>query len=570
MIIIEKLKKAQNLQKQRLFAEAESIYKKIIDHDKNNFDANIGLSIVYFLTNKISISINLLEELIKIYPDRIEAYNNLSNILISQNKYEKAIQYLLVAYKIDKNNIKNLENLFFLYFKKNNFIEAKKYAKLGISLNIKNSFIYNVLGQVFFKENEIQKSITNFKLSIKNNVLFWPAYDNLLTTYEQVNNLHDFNEVLLQANKLFINSQNLVRLKYFQALLLFRNNDFTKSINLLEKIKDKVNIKHHQSFYYLLGKNYDKIKKYDLAFKNFSKSNESILNLDENKKFNKKILLDLIEGYIKYFVKDNINQYDLFDKIDNYIDPVFLLGFPRSGTTLLDTILRTHSQTIVLEEKPYISNIRDEFFQSNDGLINSLEKIKFTQIKNIRKNYFKNIEYFDHKNSSKIIIDKLPLNIIEIGFIRRIFPKSKFILMMRHPYDSILSCFITDFKINDAMIHFLNLNDTANLFNQVFILWKQYVDNLNLKFHLIKYEDLIYNFDDSIKSLLYFLDIKWEDNLKFFNRTATLRDKINTPSYSQVIKPLNANSVARWKNYKEVEQVKDKIKFWIKYFNYPN
>ena len=96
------------------------------------------------------------------------------------------------------------------------------------------------------------------------------------------------------------------------------------------------------------------------------------------------------------------------------------------------------------------------------------------------------------------------------------------------------------------------------------------MDNLNLKFHLIKYEDLIYNFDDSIKSLLYFLDIKWEDNLKFFNRTATLRDKINTPSYSQVIKPLNANSVARWKNYKEVEQVKDKIKFWIKYFNYPN
>ena len=87
MIIIEKLKKAQNLQKQRLFAEAESIYKKIIDHDKNNFDANIGLSIVYFLTNKISISINLLEELIKIYPDKIEAYSNLSNILISQNKY---------------------------------------------------------------------------------------------------------------------------------------------------------------------------------------------------------------------------------------------------------------------------------------------------------------------------------------------------------------------------------------------------------------------------------------------------------------------------------------------------
>ena len=206
----------------------------------------------------------------------------------------------------------------------------------------------------------------------------------------------------------------------------------------------------------MLGKNYDKLKKYDLAFDAFNKRNVKILNLKENKKFDKKILYNLIESYSNFFVKENINKYNLFNKIDNYSDPVFLVGFPRSGTTLLDTILRTHSHTIVLEEKPYISNIRDEFFKSNHNKISSLENIDLDKIKDVRKNYFKNIKNFDEKNFSKIIVDKLPLNIIEIGFIKRIFPKSKFILMMRHPCDSVLSCFVTNFGINEAMVQLLD------------------------------------------------------------------------------------------------------------------
>ena len=571
MNFIEDLKKAKDLQNQRLFEEAKNIYKKIIMKDKENFNANIGLAIIYFSTNKISNSIDLLKNLIEIYPNKIESYLNLSNILISQNKHKEAINILLKAHKVENKNLKIIENLCFLYLQLKKYYDVKKFAELGIRLDNKNYFIYNILGQVFFIENIIEKSILNFNLSIESNNKFWPPYDNLLVLYEQINNLEDFNKILIKAMKIFVKSSNLCRLKFFQALLFFRNNKYQDSLNLLKEIENQIqnhNIKNQQSYYDLMGKNFDKLKKFDLAFMNFTKRNEKIIDLEENKKFNKETLINLINNYEKYFVQENIKKFHLLDKTDNYSDPVFLVGFPRSGTTLLDTILRTHSKTFVLEEKPYISLIRDEFFKSNNNLISALENIKFNELKKIRQNYFANIKKISNNNSSEIIIDKLPLNIIEIGFIKRIFPNSKFILMLRHPCDSVLSCFVTDFNINEAMVHFLNIDDAAKLYSRVFNLWNQFTKVLKIQFHIIKYEKVITHFDETINNLLNFLEINWEDNLRNFNKTAIERNRIKTPSYNQVINPLNTSSIGRWKNYDKMKNIENKLGEWIEFFKY--
>ena len=261
MKFIEDLKKAKDLQNQRLFEEAEIIYKKIISKDKENFDANIGLAIIYFSINKISNSIDLLKKLIKTYPEKIESYFNLSNILISENKYEDAVDLLLKAYQIENKNLQIIENLCFLYLQLKKYNDVKKFAELGIGLGKKNYFIYNILGQLFFREKNIKKSILNFNLSIQHNNEFWPPYDNLLVLYEQINNLDDFNKLLIKAKTIFIKSSNSFRLKYFQALLSFRNNNYIQSLNLLKELENEIqnhNIKNQQSYYDLLGKNYDK------------------------------------------------------------------------------------------------------------------------------------------------------------------------------------------------------------------------------------------------------------------------------------------------------------------------
>ena len=176
-------------------------------------------------------------------------------------------------------------------------------------------------------------------------------------------------------------------------------------------------------------------------------------------------------------------------------------------------------------------------------------------------------DYGKNSFTNKIVIDKFPLNIMEMGFIKKIFPNAKFIVVLRHPCDVIVSCFTTNFKINEGMANFYTLVDAANLYSKVFDLYCQYKKIFADDIYEIKYEKIINNFDITINSLLEFLDVKWEDNLKAFNSTAKSRS-VNTPSYSQVVEPLYNSSINRWKNYKDIEKVYPLVEKWIKEFNY--
>ena len=124
----------------------------------------------------------------------------------------------------------------------------------------------------------------------------------------------------------------------------------------------------------------------------------------------------------------------------------FLVGFPRSGTTLLDTILRTHSKTLVLEEKVYLENTRNYFFTSKNNKLDAINNISSEEIISLRKYYFDQIN-IDYKNIINVI-DKLPLTITELGFVKKIFPDAKIILALRHPCDVVISCYFSSFKIN--------------------------------------------------------------------------------------------------------------------------
>ena len=135
----------------------------------------------------------------------------------------------------------------------------------------------------------------------------------------------------------------------------------------------------------------------------------------------------------------------------------------------------------MLEEKLIISSIRDRFFEKNNNKINSLELLSDDDILSLQSEYFDMLhEIMNEDIHNKIIIDKLPLNLIEVGFIKRVFPQSKFILMLRHPCDTVLSCFMSDFKINEGMASFYNLEDATILYNEVFSLWDQYLEVYDL------------------------------------------------------------------------------------------
>ena len=257
------------------------------------------------------------------------------------------------------------------------------------------------------------------------------------------------------------------------------------------------------------------MKNYHLAFEKINLRNNILLQLDENKKYDKNKVLDTIKKYKKFFIKSNLKS---INTNLTYVDDaklVFLVGFPRSGTTLLDTILRTHSKIKVLEEKPYLLNLRHDYFKKNNNNLLSLKNLDQQNKDYIRNEYYKKIISND-KDKNKIIIDKFPLSIIEIGFIKCIFPEAKIIFALRNPYDVVISCFFSSFKINDAMINFLDWNDTITFYNEVLDLFDNYTKEFEINYIEVKYENIVKDFKKEVNKILMFLNLDYESKLENF------------------------------------------------------
>ena len=167
-----------------------------------------------------------------------------------------------------------------------------------------------------------------------------------------------------------------------------------------------------------------------------------------------------------------------------------------------------------------------------------------------------------------IVVDKMPLNIFYIPELKNI-SKFKIHICNEKFCDVVLSCFMQPFQPNDAMNNFFNLEDTAKFYDLVMKLWKKYCDTFNLNLNILKYEDVVNNFDYTLKSLIKFLEVEWSDDLRNFYSTASKRGIIHTPSYNQVNMPLYTNSIGRWKNYsKEFSNVNPILNKWMKIFEY--
>ena len=364
----------------------------------------------------------------------------------------------------------------------------------------------------------------------------------------------------IKDSKILFN-ENVVKVITKEKL---NDNNFPSALNFIRKNLPKNNQNIYPRILDLMSKNYEKKGNYNLSFKKIQERNVFLSKLPENKKFNKNIILDTIQTYRKFFVKENFKKILNLPKHNNL---VFLIGFPRSGTTLLDSILRTHSKTLVLEEKPYLLNVRHNYFKNNNNKIDSIKSLSFEKIAELQKNYFEQIN-LHNKNKEKIIIDKFPLSIVELGFIKIIFPEAKIILSMRHPCDAVISCYFSFFKMNDAMINFLDLKDSVSFYNSVFNLFEQFEREINLGYHIIKYEDLVKNFKETLEKLLKYINLDYEKKLEDFYSTAKKRDKIHTPSYSQVIQPIYNTSINRYINFEDAKFIEPLLEKWINRFGY--
>jgi tetratricopeptide (TPR) repeat protein len=225
--------------------------------------------------------------------------------------------------------------------------------------------------------------------------------------------------------------------------------------------------------------------------------------------------------------------------------PVFLVGFPRSGTTLLDTVLMGHPRVAVLEEEPILEAVSAAL-----GGFERLPELDSAEIARLRALYFEALDRLAPDAGGRTMVDKLPLNLLAAPLIHRLFPDSKIVFAQRHPCDVVLSCFMQSFAINDAMANFLDLGDSARLYDLVLTFWERCRDVLPLDVHVVRYEALVEDLEGEARALLDFLGLPWDPAVLDHRRTAAARGTISTPSYSQVIRPLYREASGRWARYR--------------------
>ena len=501
-------------------------------NETEKFKSDIKKTLDYFNKGDFKLAINNAQLLLKKQPNNTFLHNLLGISFQKINQMEDAKNIFLNSLKIDKNNLATLNNLGNTLRKLGEFRLAEKYYKIALNENPEHINSLVSYGSLKYELNEHQDAIKLYKKAlILNENIFQPNY-NLALTYLSLGNFKNALNYFLKALKINPN---------FTAIdkLISR---FTNYTNDNGHLKDMINKNHSLSLSeeskanlnFALGKAYEDIKDYKKSFEYLEIGNKAKKkSTNYNIKFDLKIFDALKNKFKDYNFKNNLNRYE-----DKKI--IFILGLPRSGTSLVEQIISSHTEVYGGGELKFLEELVLKNFYNNNNIVNNMDNNEL--INSTSKQYYDKIKDFNFKE--KVITDKAPLNFRWIGFIKLLFPNSKIIHCKRNPKDNCLSLFknIFDEKLNWAYSQFDILTFYSNYYD-LMNLWKI---KLNKSIYEIEYEKLISEPDKEIRNLLQFCDLNWEENcLQFQNN----KRPIKTVSIAQARKPLFKSSIFSYKNY---------------------
>ena len=348
---------------------------------------------------------------------------------------------------------------------------------------------------------------------------FTPAFIELGLLLETQNRLADL-EALLGA------APAAPELAFLEAWLLRRRGRFAEALPLAEAAPASIEPARRAQ---LLGEIHDRLGDAPRAFAAFAEMNraaEAAAPPAERSRYRREVARAAPTGWTPADVSSEPPS------------PIFILGFPRSGTTLLDTLLLNLPQLHVLEEMPVLEAVEDAARTSEDS--NAL-----------RARYFEVLAELSPPRPGQTVVDKFPLHMARAPLIHRLFPDARIVFVERHPCDAVLSCFMANFQLNGAMRAFTDIEEAALLYDAVMNAWTGARALLPLDVHEIRYERMVADLEAEMRPLLAFLGLDWDAKVLDNRAAAEGRDYIRTASYAQVAEPIYRRAAGRWERYRD-------------------
>jgi tetratricopeptide (TPR) repeat protein len=246
---------------------------------------------------------------------------------------------------------------------------------------------------------------------------------------------------------------------------------------------------------------------------------------------------------------------------------VFLLGFPRSGTTLLEVILEGHPNVVSLEEKESLISSVHEFMQRPEDL-ERLPQASPAALEALRADYWRRVAGAGIDVAGKMFVDKYPLNTLKLPLIARLFPDAKILFACRDPRDIVLSCFRHRFRMNAPIYELLSIEGAARYYDAVMRLLVRLTSMMTLDVCLVRHEDLVTEFAREMKRICAFLALDWNPAMADF-AVRTKDRAVLTPSTAQLVRGLNTEGLGQWRRYRpQLAAVLPMLEPWVRRFYY--
>jgi tetratricopeptide (TPR) repeat protein len=567
-------KKARKLFDQHKLEEAKTLYQQVCEADRQDMESWLELGTLHGMLNEIEPAINCFRRVTGLAPQSAEAWFNLGRALTlagqpreAASAYEKAVS-LKPDWPQAYNNLANTQQSLGL------FNEALKTYQEALKLAPAYAEAWFNRSNVLLHIGRTREALEGFRRALElapDNLLCHRNYssalivadrlDEALAAYRRMAEVFPDNPEPLaeKARLLDLMGDKPAALATLTPLLerfprdphvalvaAELNRDPAQSEEQIDHLQQTLqqgqiqqDNKLASNIHFVLGKLYNRAKKYDSAFHHFKQANELIkrpFDCDEYDRYITSIIRQHSRSALAAMPHANITGRR----------PLFIVGMPRSGTSLTEQILASHPEISGAGELSEIFTITDSISERLDGrppypsFMNQLDQALCDEM---ARRY---LDRLDHISEHSLYVsDKMPHNFLYLGLISHLFPEARIIHCRRNPLDTCLSCYFQNFTVGHGYAHDLEtLGRYYRLYEKLMRHWREVLD---IPLMTLDYESLVDTPEENIRHMLEFLGLEWDDACLEFHKSKRV---INTASFNQVREPLYRHSVERWRHYK--------------------
>ena len=373
----------------------------------------------------------------------------------------------------------------------------------------------------------------------------------LATVYERMNRVPEAEVIVrsIAADSLRADAPMLRAIDHALSAIAVRKRDPVTAKTLLQNAGPRAAT--DVPYYFNLAEIHDKLGEYDAAMDALGTAHA--LKVEEMKRIAPEQFepgAAALPTAVPEVSADEYRNWTAFQAPDARNSPVFIVGFPRSGTTLLEQMLDAHPGLQSMDENPFFNRLADTLRRHDSRILGSLDVLRQYDVDELRKQYLIMVSEKVDRRWSAQLVDKNPLNMLWLPFIHRLYPNAKYILALRHPCDVILSCYMQNFRSAILVTASANIERLARAYVAAMRCWLHHVDVLKPNVLLSRYEDVVADLPTQAGRIGAFLGLDDVAPMLKFDQHARDKGYIATPSYSQVIEPVNTKAMNRWHRYR--------------------